>query len=333
MSKAVRFHAIGDPEVLSIDDVEVPAPREGEVLIRTRALGLNRADVMFRTGNHFAEPTFPQAFGLEAAGTVQAVGSDVTHVTVGDAVSVVPATPLTEYPLHGDLVLAPARAVVKHASTLSWEAAASLWMAYVTAYGGLIDLGNLQKGDAVAITAGSSSVGLAAIQIANMVGAKPIAITRSADKRQRLLDAGAAGVIATETEDVTATLNELTGGTGVKLIFDPVAGPQVEQLLGATAPDATVLIYGALSSEPITLPVLPLLKNRLTIRGYDMAAVTTDDGRLQKAVSFINDGVERGLLAPIIDRTYTFEDAVQAYQYLESNVQFGKVVMTVPQST
>ncbi|OPX11777.1 zinc-dependent alcohol dehydrogenase family protein [Mycobacterium sp. AT1] len=330
MSLAIRFHSLGGPEVISVDEVDVRAPRAGEVRIRTRALGLNRADVMFRTGNHFSQPTFPQAFGLEAAGVVEALGPGVTGLTVGDAVSVVPATPLTEYPLFGDLVLAPARAVVQHPATLSFEVAASLWMAYTTAYGGLVDVAGLAAGDTVAISAASSSVGLAAIEIANAVGATPIAITRTHAKRQQLLDAGAHAVLATDTGDVTDSLNDVTNGAGAQVIFDPVAGPPLAGLMNAAATGAIVVVYGALDAEPTPLPILPLLQRRLRIRGYDMAEVTTDDTRLDEAVTFIRAGLESRALNPTIDAVYDLADIADAYRHLESGGQFGKVVIRMP---
>ncbi|WP_219726590.1 zinc-dependent alcohol dehydrogenase family protein [Arthrobacter sp. AFG20] len=300
------------------------------MLIRTRALGLNRAEVMFRTGNYVVDPTFPQALGYEASGTVEATGPGVAGVTVGDAVSVVPAFSMTDYALHGELVLAPSHAVVKHPEKLTWEEAASVWMPFVTAYGGLIDLGGLSSGDTVVIPAASSSVGLAAIQIANMVGAIPIALTRSGSKRGQLLDAGASIVIATDEDDVVAQLAHVTGAAGVKVIFDPVAGPLLPALIEAAAPHATVIIYGALSTEPTPLPVLAVLGKHITIRGYELFEVTTDSDRLQDAVTFVHDGLSSGALTPSVDAVFELADIVDAYRYLESNAQVGKVVVTVP---
>lgn len=119
MSAMVRFHEIGGPETLRLDEVDPPQPGSGEVQIRTHALALNRADVMFRTGNHFYTPDFPQAQGLEASGTIESVGPGITGLAVRDVVSVVPAFGVPDYALHGELVLAPARAVVKHPGRLS----------------------------------------------------------------------------------------------------------------------------------------------------------------------------------------------------------------------
>ncbi|ALE06198.1 hypothetical protein AL755_13210 [Arthrobacter sp. ERGS1:01] len=329
MNRVIRFHHTGGPEVLTIDNVEVPQAGPGEVRIKPRALGLNQADVMFRTGNHFFVPKFPQGQGLEAAGLIESVGQGVTGLAVGDAVSVAPAFPVPDYNLHGELVIAPARAVVKHPAELSWEGAAALWMAYSTAYGGLIDVAGLRAGDVVVIPAASSSVGLAAIQIANMVGARPVALSRTSAKRDLLLQAGAADVIATEEEEVTERLQEVAP-EGVNVIFDPVGGALLGALAASTAQYATIVIYGALSGEPTELPVLSLLQKRLTIRGFDMVEVVGDDDRLAKAVAFINDGIASGALNPTVDRTFPFDQISDAYAYLEKGSHTGKVVVTVP---
>lgn len=168
------------------------------------------------------------------------------------------------------------------------------------------------------------------MQIANMVGAKPVAVTRSKAKCQQLLDAGASAVIATETENVTARLAHITGGNGVQAIFDPVTGPLLTHLIEAAATHATAIIYGALSTQPTQLPVLTLLEKRIGIRSYDMNEVAADDIRLRKAVEFIRAGVEKGALAPTIDSVFELADIANPYRYLESNAQFGKVVVTLP---
>ncbi|WP_197379428.1 zinc-dependent alcohol dehydrogenase family protein [Mycolicibacterium mengxianglii] len=331
MPLAVRFHTLGGPEVLELEEVEVPPPGNGEVRIRTRALGLNRAEAMFRTGDYLDDPVLPQGLGYEAAGVVESIGPEVTGFSVGDAVSVIPAFKMTDYAVHGELVLAPARAVVKHPTHLSWEEAASIWMQFITAYGGLIDLAELRRGDVVVIQAASSSVGLAAIQIANMVGARPIALTRTGAKRAQLMAAGASAVISTQDEDITERLDELTGGVGVQVIFDPVGGPILTRLVEAAAAYANVIIYGALDDEPTQLPVLPLIGKRITIRGFNMFDVTWDPSRLERAVTFVRDGLESGALKPTIDVVFELTEIVAAFKHLESNGQVGKVVITVPE--
>jgi NADPH:quinone reductase-like Zn-dependent oxidoreductase len=329
VSLAVRFERIGGPEVLHLEEVETRAPEKGEVRIRARALGVNRAEIMFRTRTYVYEPVFPSGIGYEVAGEIESVGPQVEGLSVGDAVSVVPSFAMTDYPVHGELVLAPAHAVVKHPETLSWEEAAAVWMAYVTAYGALIDVGGLQAGETVLISGASSSVGLAAIQIARSIGARPIALTRTGAKRQQLLDAGADAVVATEEEDTVARVNELTDGQGARLVFDPVVGPAVADLAAATAPQGMIILYGALSTEPAPLPLLQVLLKHLTIRGYELFELTMDDQRRAAAVEFILDGLRRGVLTPVVDRVFPLEEIVEAHRYMADGAQVGKIVLRV----
>ncbi|WP_435011271.1 zinc-dependent alcohol dehydrogenase family protein [Tundrisphaera lichenicola] len=329
MARVVRFHEIGGPEVLKIDEIDIAAPGPGEVQIRVKALGLNRAEAMFRSGQYLEEPKLPARLGYEASGTVEAIGPGVQGFQVGDAVSTIPSFSLNDYGLYGDLANAPVHAVIHHPASLSWEEASAVWMQYVTAYGALIDIAGLTRGDALVIPAASSSVGLAAIQIANKVGATPIALTRGSSKRQALLDAGAAHVIATDEQDLVKEILGLTNGRGARVIFDPVGGPTFEKLTRATAKLGILFLYGALSTEPTPLPLFGVLGQWLTIRGYVMMEITSDPERLEKAVTFINAGLADGSFKPLIARTFPLGEIVEAHRYLESNQQVGKVVVTV----
>jgi NADPH:quinone reductase-like Zn-dependent oxidoreductase len=329
MARVVRFHEIGGPEVLRIEQVEVPPPGKGEVQINIKALGLNRAEVMFRTGQYISDPKFPARNGYEAAGTVAAIGEGVKGFKIGDAVSVVPGFDLNNYAFYGELANAPASLVAHHPSSLSWVEAAAIWMQYITAYGALIDIAGLKAGDTVVIPAASSSVGLAAIQIANKVGATPVALTRGQSKRQALVDAGAAHVIATDEQDLVKEILEITKGKGARIVFDPVGGPTVAKLTKAMAGFGILFIYGALSAEPSPLPLFDMIIKDLTIRGYKLMEITTDPARLERGKRFINEGLSEGSLKPIIAKTFPLEEIVEAHRYLESNQQIGKIVVTV----
>src|SRR5262245_793777 len=200
MARVVRVHKLGGPEVLTIDQVDVPQPGPGEVRIAVKALGLNRAEAMFRSGHYLEQPRLPARLGYEAAGTVEALGEGVQGLKVGDVVSTIPAFSQNQYGVYGDTAIVPAFAVAKHPASLSWTEAAAVWMQYLTAWGALIDIADLKAEDTLLIPAASSSVGLATIQIARMIGATPVALTRHSSKRKALLDAGAAHVIATEEQ-------------------------------------------------------------------------------------------------------------------------------------
>lgn len=330
MSRIVRFHQTGGPEVLRIDEVEVRAPKAGEVRIAVKALGLNRAESMFRLGQYLEEPRFPARLGYEASGIVEAVGEGVQGFKPGDAVSTIPAFMQNDYGVYGEVALVPATALAKHPASLSWEEAAAIWMQYATAYGALIDLAQLTASDAVLIPAASSSVGLAAIQIANLVDAMPIALTRTSAKRQALVDAGAAHVIATEEQDLVAEVKKLTGDKGARVVFDPVAGPTFARLAAAAADHGILFQYGALSTEPTPLPLMDVLSKSLTVRGYLLFEITGDAKRLEAAKRFIIDGLSSGKLKPIIAKTFSgLDQIVEAHRYLESNQQVGKIVVTV----
>lgn len=329
MSKIVRFHRLGGPEVLQIDDIEVREPGAGEVRIKVRALGLNRAEAMYRSGQYTFTPEMPAILGYEAAGTIERVGEGVTGYVVGDEVNVIPAFSFADYGLYGELAVAPIHALVRQPQGMTSVEAAGTWMQFITAYGALIDIGDLQKGETVLIRAASSSVGLAAIQIANMIGALPIALTRTSEKRQALLDAGAAHVIATQEQDLVAEVSRITGGKGARMAFDPVGGPEVANILRALCFLGIFFQYGALDTADMSIPVMEVLGKDLTIRGYQLFEITQDPERLDRAKAFISTGLESGALRPLIAKTFALEQIVEAHRYMESNTQIGKIVIEI----
>lgn len=329
MARIVRFHEHGGPEVLRFEEVEVPLPGPGEVRIRVKALGLNRAEALLRRGAYIETPALPSGLGLEAAGIVDALGEGVTGIAPGDAVSTVPPLSMVRWPAYGELATFPAALVVRHPPSLDWGAAAALWMASLTAYGALIDIAGLRQDEFAAVTAASSSVGLAAIQIATMVGAIPIAVTRSATKARALRAFGAAHVVASAEEDLQARLKAIAGPQGVRVVFDPVGGPIFGPLTAAMSRGGILIEYGGLSPEPTPFPLFPVLSKSLTLRGYLVHEITGDPARLAAAKAFILGGLEAGALRPVIARTFPFEEIVAAHRFLESNQQFGKIVVTL----
>ncbi|MFG2617134.1 zinc-dependent alcohol dehydrogenase family protein [Streptomyces sp. NPDC048507] len=330
MGKTVRFHEYGGPEVLRLEEVEAGEPGPGELLIGVEAIGVNRAEVLFRAG-HYIEPVegFPARLGAEAAGVVEAVGPGVTGFAAGDPVSVVPAFSMNGYGVYAEHALVPARAVLHRPEGLGPVEGAAVWMPYLTAYGALVELGGLRAGDAVVLTAASSSVGLAAIRVARRVGAVPIATTRTAAKREALLAAGAAAVIVTGEEDVVDRVRALTAGRGAALVFDAVAGPGVVDLARVVAPGGTLFLYGAVSGEPTPYPGFELGMPALNMRTYTVHEITTDPERLRRAEAFVRSGLESGAFRPAVDRVFALEDIAEAHRYMEAGNQVGKIVVTV----
>jgi len=325
--KIVRFHKTGPAEVLRFDELPLPEPARGEVRLRVKALGLNRAEIMFRNGQYLETPVHPSKNGYEAAGVIEAVGSGVDSSWVGKTVSTVPGTfKLNDHGVYGEVAVVPLNGIAEYPSTLSYEQGASIWMQYLTAYGALVWLGQLSKGNFVVITAASSSVGIAAIQMVKVEGAISIAVTRTAAKKAELLKHGADHVIVTDEEDLVARVNEITSGKGARIVFDPIGGKILESLAAATASKGIIFEYGALAPEPTPYPLFTALAKYLTIRAYTLFEVTPDPV-FPKAKQYIFDHLASGAFKPLIDRTFPFAEIVEAHRYMESNAQLGKIVI------
>lgn len=329
MPRIVRFHKTGGPEVLQLDELPLAEPGQGEVRIKVEALGLNRAEAQFRLGLYLERPHLPSRLGYEAAGVVDAVGPGVEGFSVGDRVSTVPAFSQGKYGVYGESAVVPAVAVAHYPENLSSAQAAAIWMPYLTAYGGLVELGGLRPGEPVLITAASSSVGLAAIQIAKRLGAAAIATTRGESKKEVLLQAGADHVIVTEKENVGRRTKEITDGRGVRLIFDAVGGPFVDKLAQAAAPGGTLIIYGLLSMQDTPFPLGQALSKGLCLRGYTLFEITGHADKLARAKRFVHEGLQSGAFEPRIDRTFPLDQIADAHRYLEASGQVGKIVVTV----
>jgi NADPH:quinone reductase-like Zn-dependent oxidoreductase len=233
MSRTIKFAKPGGPEVLEFVETQVSDPGPCEVRLKVKAIGINRAEAMWRVDDYIEPVKFPAGLGYEAAGTIDAVGKDVGGWAIGDEVNVIPSFSMNDYATYGEIILAPDYAVVGQPKSLSFTEAASVWMMFVTAYGALIEDAKVGKGDFVVIPAASSSVGLAAVQIANYAGATTIALTRTSAKKQQLLEAGATHVIATDEVDLVPEIKRLTNGQGARVVFDPVGGPNFAKLISA----------------------------------------------------------------------------------------------------
>ena len=327
MSKVVRIHEQGPPEVLRIEDLEVGAPAAGELRVRIEAIGLNRSEAAFRAGLYPVKPKFPTPMGYEACGIVEALGDGVKDLKVGERVCVLPTYRLGEYGVYAENAVVPARSVMAAPPGLSSIEAASIWMQYFTALA-ILEVTHATVGDFVIIPAASSSVGLAAIQLANWAGATPIAATRRSAKRQSLLDHGAKHVIATDEQDLVAEVMKITDGKGARIVFDPVGGPYVQTLADAMAVNGTLFIYGGLSGQPTMHPHWPAAFKNLSIRGWVASTIWNHPERFAHNKALILRGLAEGKLNPVIARTFELDEIVEAHRYLESNQQVGKIVVT-----
>jgi NADPH:quinone reductase-like Zn-dependent oxidoreductase len=329
MPKIVRFHELGGPEVLRIEEEPSRLPGKGEVKLRVQASDLNRAEALYIRGLYLEAPNLPSRIGYEVAGAVEAVGEGVDKRWLGKPVATVPGFSQNQFGTLAEEAVVPASALGEYPPNLTPTQAAAIWMQYLTAWGALVHFGALKPGDFVSIPAASSSVGLAAIQIVRDAGATAIAVTRKSTKRPELLDLGAHAVIASEEEDYAARIGEITGGKGARLTFDPVAGPFVEKLAQGTARGGIIFVYGLLSGQETPFPLRTALGNGLSLRGYTLYEIVSNPELLATEKRFIYDRLADGRFVPKIAKTFPFAQTVEAYEYLESNQQIGKVVITV----
>ncbi len=328
MVKAVRVHQPGPPEALVIEDLEIGTPGEGEALVRIEAIGLNRAEAAFRNGQYVGPPSYPARIGYEAAGVLLATGPGVTGFTAGQRVSILPNFRQGAYGVYAEQAIVPASSLIAIPDWMGIIDAAAVWMANFTAMA-VIEVGKAAPGDFVIIPAASSSVGLAAIQLANWAGAETIAATRTSAKAEALKAQGAKHVIATQEADVPAEVMRITGGKGARLVFDPVGGPYVMTWAECMAERGILFQYGGLSGQPTPFPHWPAAFRGLSVRGWVASEIWNKPERFGPYKDLILRGLQGGQLKPVISKTFTLDEIVEAHRYLESNQQLGKVLVTV----
>ena len=327
MPKAIRFHQVGGPEVLHLEEVPKRSPQAGEVLLKVEAVGLNRAESMYYHGQYMEQAKLPSGLGYEAVGTVLAVGPEVEASLVGKRFGTIPGYSMNQYPVLAEEAVVPASVLAALPEAFSPAEGAAVWMQYCTAYGALVPFSKVTSGDFVIITAASSSVGLAAIQIVKAQGGTSIATTRTSAKKDQLLALGADHVLATQEEDLVARVKEISGGKGARVVFDPVGGDYINTLAQATVSGGKIFLYGMLAGTPTPFP-MSAFGRRIGMFGYTFNELrgTPEWETMQR---YIFDHLADGSFQPVIARTFPFDQAVEAYKYLESNAQIGKVVITM----
>jgi NADPH:quinone reductase-like Zn-dependent oxidoreductase len=201
-------------------------------------------------------------------------------------------------------------------------------MQYLTAYA-VRAYRPIAKGDAVVVTAASSSVGLAALQIVRAEGGTPIAITRGRSKVDALKQHGAAHVIVSDEEDVSARIQQITCGEGAALVFDAVGGTAFQGLLMSLRIGGMAIIYGGLAGEPESFHGTALAFRDLTVRGFATNYLVADLRMRDQAVAYVQERIDNGAFIPVIDKVFGLDEAVEAYRYLQSNQQIGKILITV----
>ncbi|OWV06845.1 alcohol dehydrogenase [Micromonospora wenchangensis] len=325
MPRVVVFDETGGPDVLRVVDEPVVEPAADEVRVRIEAFAVNPIDQLVRGGQSPRPVRLPHArLGVEGTGVVDAVGSTVTGLAVGDPVILGAIPDFETRGAYAEYTTLPADRVVPRPAGLEPVGAAALWVSYFTAYGALVERAGMRPGDRILITAASGGVGRAAIQIAHQIGAVPIAVTRHSATVDGLVAAGAAAVIATDREDVVEATRRHTGGVGVDIVLDAVMGPGLAELSLAAKLGGTLATVGWLDPRPASFPANP----SLTIHRYMSLADMVDPVTAGRVAAFLTAGVRTGVLQPAVDRVFTLDDIVGAHRYLEQGTAAGKIVVT-----
>ncbi|MEV0890268.1 zinc-dependent alcohol dehydrogenase family protein [Promicromonospora sp. NPDC050262] len=327
MPRVVVFDAVGGPDVLHIVDEPVIEPGQGEVRVRIEAFAVNPLDVMTRAGMPPMQAPLPHArLGVEGTGVIDAVGAGVGSWGIGDPVILAAVPDAHVRGSYAEYTTVPANQVLARPAGLGVVESAAVWVAYSTAYGALVETAGMRPADRVLITAASGGVGRAAIQVANQIGAVPIAVTRRATAVDELLAVGARAVVATDHEDLVDATRRHTDGAGADITLDLVTGPGQRDLVEATRPDGVLVPAGFLDARPT-----PPSPDKVRVTGrYRSFEHTTDPVVVRRMAAFLTAGVRLGALAPAIDAVFDLADVADAHRHLESGRRTGgKVVVTV----
>lgn len=316
--RAVRFHEVGDPEVLRVDEVEKPQPGAGEVLIRVAVAGVNYADTMLRKGTYLMQPSLPCTPGFEAAGTIEAIGADVSHAQVGQRVMA-----RMQGGGYAEYVSAKADGVIPVPDGLDFGKAMALLVQGLTALGLLKDL---RAGQTVLVHAAAGGVGSLLVQLAKHKGARVIGTASTAEKLRTVSSLGADAVVNYTAADWTDQVLAATDGKGVDLLIEMVGGEIGRQNLRCLAAGGTMIVYGAASGEDFQISALGLLAKNQTVRGYTLYIETPES--LAVFTRELMAHVAEGRLQ-IMVQEFALADAAAAHRALEGRQTTGKVVLTV----
>lgn len=321
--RAVRVHELTGPEALRVDEVADLAPAAGQVVIDVRAAGVNFPDILITRGQYQFKPALPFSPGGECAGVVRAVGGGVTTVKPGDRVA---ATML--YGAYAEQVLVPEPGVVKLPDSVSFEVGAATLLTYLTTYHALVDRAALQSGETLLVLGAAGGVGIAAVELGALLGARVIAAASSAEKLAFCKEHGASEGIDYATEDLKDRVKALTKGNGCDVIYDPVGGSLAEPALRGTAWQGRYLVIGFASGE---IPKIPL--NLVLLKGCQIVGVfwgsfaMREPAKNRAHADQLFAWVAEGRLRPAIDVTLPFTEAAEALRRIERRQVKGKIVL------
>jgi NADPH2:quinone reductase len=322
--RAVEISTPGAPEVLKAVERPDPAPASGEVLIRVAAAGINRPDVLQRTGAYPPPPGASDLPGLEVAGTIAALGDGVKEWRVGDRVCA-----LLSGGGYATLCTAPAVQCLPIPAPLDFIGAAAIPETFFTVWTNVFDRGRLKAGETALVHGGSSGIGTTAIQLAAARGARVFATAGSDAKCRACEQLGAERAINYKTEDFVAVLKDVTKGRGVDLILDIVGGDYIARDLVALAVEGRLVVIGFMGGDTATLDFRRILGRRLTITGSTLRPRSAaEKGEIAAALRReVWPLLEAGTIRPVVYRTFPLEDAAAAHRLMESSEHVGKIVL------
>jgi NADPH2:quinone reductase len=328
--KAVVITRPGGVEVLEIRDVESPAaPTADRVRVRVYASALNRADLLQRMGRYPPPPGAPRDIpGLEFAGEVEQIGSEVREWQIGDRVF-----GICGGGAHAEYLNIPASHLAAVPANLGWAEAAAVPEVFITAHDALFTQAHLQLGETMLVHAAGSGVGTAAIQLARIAGATAFGTSRTADKLGRAKEYGLAQSIVLKDDPLAMVdaIKEWTDGGGVDVILDLVGAAYLEANLKAMALKGRMIQVGTTSGSTATLDFSLMMGKRLTLKGTVLRARSVEEKA--KATRLFAKHVvpllANGSVKPVIDRTYKLSEVGDAHLQMESNENFGKIVLMV----
>ena len=323
--RAVRVHELTGPQALRVDD-DVPEPiaGAGQVVVDVHAAGVNFPDILLTRGKYQFKPNPPFSPGGEAAGVVSAVGSGVTSVAVGDRVA---ATML--YGAFAEKIVIPELALTKLPDNVSFEIGASTLLTYATTYHALVDRAALRAGETLLVLGAAGGVGIAAVELGALLGARVIAAASTDEKLAFCRAHGATDGINYTTSDLKDQIKALTKGNGCDVIYDPVGGALAEPALRGTAWQGRYLVIGFASGD---IPKIPL--NLVLLKGCQIVGVfwgsfaMREPAKNREHAAKLFAWIGEGKLKPHVDAVVPFSEAASALQRLERREVMGKVVLS-----
>ncbi len=322
--KAIRINETGDADVMRLEEIEKPTPKAGEVLIKIAAAGINYADLSQRQGMYLTRTHTPMTMGFEIAGTVEALGPDVTAPQVGSRVVALTPGGYAEY------TTAVANTVIPIPDTLDFNSAAAFPVQGITAYQLLRESTHLQAGESVLVHAAAGGVGTLAIQLAKLMGAKTVIGTASSAKKLELVrELGADVAINYKEADWAEQVKKATDNKGPDVILEMVGGDIAEKSLQILAPFGRMVVYGAAGGQMVQFSGIQLMYKNQSVVGYWLTAWMSRPDKTAEAAKELMQYLASGKLRIIVGHTFPLENAVEAHKTIAERKTTGKVVLTV----